>query len=213
RLKPHKIPMTLLVAPELGHQFPPEWQKKAELEYVKYAGPNKGRSDYPERVRFVTHTLKYASCDWVEILGLDKHYERSLVDASKTEPGFTVKTANIRSLRLGLPAGFTQTQVVTIDDQKVNARPYQTQAAALNVYLEKRGGKWKSVLPQKLHTDRLRRVQKFTGLQGPIDDAFTDSFLLVRGSSKPWNDAAWKFINDNLKRCREEWARYYRGEL
>ena len=30
------IPMTLLVAPGLKHEFPPEWQKKAEAEYAKY---------------------------------------------------------------------------------------------------------------------------------------------------------------------------------
>ena len=36
KLKPLDIPMTLLVAPGLKHQFPAEWQKKAEKEYEKY---------------------------------------------------------------------------------------------------------------------------------------------------------------------------------
>ena len=54
----------------------------------------KGREDYPKRVRFVTYTLRYPSCAWVEIIGLDRHYERALVDAEQTETGFTVKTTN-----------------------------------------------------------------------------------------------------------------------
>ena len=36
KLKPLGIPMTLLVAPGLKHEFPAEWQKKAEAEYEKY---------------------------------------------------------------------------------------------------------------------------------------------------------------------------------
>src|SRR5205807_6311722 len=87
KLKPLKIPMTLLVAPGLKHAFPPEWQKKAEEEYARYAGPDKGRNPYPERVRYVTYTLKYPSCAWVEIIGMDRHYEKAVVDAEATEDG------------------------------------------------------------------------------------------------------------------------------
>ncbi len=61
-----------------------------------------GRSDYPPEIRFVTYTLKYATCNWVEILGLERHYERSLVEAKRSDNGFTLKTANIRALHLTL---------------------------------------------------------------------------------------------------------------
>src|SRR5205085_1044400 len=105
RLKSQNIPMTLLVAPGLKHAFPPEWQKKAEAEYAKYAGPGKGRKDSPERVRFTTYTLKYPGCDWVEILGLERHYRQSTVDATRTDSGFSVTTANVRQLRLAIPGG------------------------------------------------------------------------------------------------------------
>ena len=47
RLKEIGLTMTHLIAPGLKHQFPPEWQKKADAHYAKYAA--KGRPEYPPR--------------------------------------------------------------------------------------------------------------------------------------------------------------------
>jgi hypothetical protein len=205
-------PMTLLVAPGLAHAFPPEWRAKAEAEYAKHVA--RGRPQYPPRVHFVTYTLKYNSCFWAEVIGLEQHYQKSLVDAEPTDGGFRVKTANVRALRLSLQEGaLRQPLTVSIDGQQVEARPYFTRAEALNVYLEKRDGRWAAVLPEKLLTDRVRRPQKGAGLQGPIDDAFTQPFLCVRGTGKPWHEATQRYAEENLKRFRAEWDRYFRGEL
>jgi hypothetical protein len=214
RLKALQIPMTHLIAPGLGHTFPPEWQKKAEAEYAKYAGPGKGRKEYPEKVCFTTYTLRYPSCDWVELLGLDRHYRKARVDAEKTADGFTVKTVNVRALRLRLPSGEPKTLHMQIDSQKVNALPVVTsQLGQRYVYLEKRDGTWSAVRPQKLAVDRLRRPQKTTGLQGPIDDAFLDAFLCVRGTSATWHPATSKYAAANLERFRAEWDKFLRGDL
>jgi predicted esterase len=217
KLKPLGIPMTLLVAPRLAHQFPPEWQKNAEEEYEKHAG--KGRAVYPSHIHFVTWTLKYPSCSWVEILGLDQHYQRALVDAELAEgdplrPGYKVKTSNVRALHLSLPEGVSRQPVtVHIDGQPIDTRPYLNRTGALHLYLEKRGDSWSAVLPEKLYTERARRLQKISGMQGPIDDAFMYPFLCVRGTGKPWHEATQKFADDNLKRFQEEWSKYFRGEV
>ena len=215
KLKPLGIPMTLLVAPGLKHEFPPEWQKKAEEEYAKFA--TKGRNDQPAHVRFVTYTLKYPSCDWVEILALDRHYDRALVDAQRSEREdnkLIVKTANVRVLHLGLPKGAARDLWdVAIDDDKLKARPYPGAGGDLSLYLERRDGKWESVLPERVFTARLRKPQKTAGLQGPIDDAFTGPFLCVRGTGTPWNRAVQDYADADLKRFGEEWSKYFRGEL
>jgi hypothetical protein len=211
RLKPLGIPMQLLVAPDLEHRFPPEWQQKAEDLYAPHVA--QGRPEYPPRVRFVTYTLKYPSCFWVEVIGLDRHYQRTLVDATKTETGFSVQTANVRALRLTLPEGAPAPLVVSIDGQAVDARPWLSQAGTLHVYLECRDQRWQAVLPQKLLTERLRHPQKAAGLQGPIDDAFTDSFLCVRGTGQPWHEAPHKYAEESVQRFRDEWNKYLRGDL
>ncbi len=211
RLKPLRIPMQLLIAPGLGHQFPPEWQARAEKAYAKSVA--KGREEYPGRVRFVTYTLKYPSCYWVEMLGLERHYERALVDAEKTDAGYTIKTTNVRALRLTLPQGVAETQNLSVDGQAVNARAWQSTNTSLSVYLQRRAGRWVAVMPQRLLTEQARRPQKVPGLQGPIDDAFMESFLCVKGTGRPWHEATDKYARDNLERFEREWAKYLRGKL
>ncbi|MFL5245399.1 MAG: hypothetical protein ACJ8FY_25160 [Gemmataceae bacterium] len=206
------IPMTLLVGLGLKHEFPPEWQKKAEEQYVKHL--QNGRPEYIPRVRFITYTLKYNMCDWVSVLSLDKHYQRALVEAEVTDNGYTIKTDNVRCLEVDLPIGASRKKLtISIDGQTLEVRPYLDPAGNLHLYFEKRGDKWIDVLPERLATDQQRLLRKQSGLQGPIDDAFTDSFLCVRGTGKPWNASMQKFADESLERFAAEWSKYMRGEL
>jgi predicted esterase len=214
RLKPLGISMKLLIAPKLGHQFPPEWQRKAAEARGEYTA--KGRTEYPRRVRFVTYTLKYSGCYWVHIDGLQRHYERATVDAERGEDGFTVKTSNVRQLHLALwPGASKQPLAVQIDGERVEVQPYlpSSNSPSLYVWLEHRDGHWHAVLPERVLTERMRRPQKQPGLQGPIDDAFTTPFLCVRGTGTPWHEATENYARANLERFRDEWAKHLRGDL
>jgi predicted esterase len=211
QLQPLHISMQLLVAPGLGHSFPADWRKKAEEAYAPHIA--RGREEYPKRVRFVTYTLRYPACAWVEILGLDRHYERASVDAEHVETGFTIKTTNVQSLHLNLPPTPPSPCVVTIDGQALTVRPWLNRAGAYHVYLERRGGNWAAVLPQKILTQRVRQLHKISGLQGPIDDAFMESFLCVRGTAEPWHEAVHNYAEQSLKRFQDEWNKYMRGDL
>jgi pimeloyl-ACP methyl ester carboxylesterase len=204
--------MKHVVALGLKHQFPAEWQKTIREEYAQYVAD--GRPDYPEHVRFVTYTLKYPSCSWVDILSLEQHYRRALVDATAKADGFDVKTENLRSLCLRLRGGETVRDfTVAIDGQEVKGKPRDGGPGGLLLYLEKRTGRWSLVLPERLAVDRLRRPQKMAGLQGPIDDAFTAPFLCVRGTGQAWHEATAAYAQADLERFRFEWSKYFRGEL
>jgi pimeloyl-ACP methyl ester carboxylesterase len=212
-LKPLNIPMTLLVAEGLKHEFPPVWRANAEAEYEKYAAPGKGRKEYPQQVRFTTFTLKFSRCDWVDILGLDRHYVRAEVDATRTETGFTVKTKNVRTLKLRLPEGDINPQVVQIDGQELSAQASMLEGSR-SIYFKKQDGRWSNVMPQVIQTDQARRLQKTRGLQGPIDDAFMDGFLCVRGTlPNPWNPEMKQYADATLDRFVKEWEKFFRGEL
>jgi predicted esterase len=212
RLKQLNIPMTHLVAPGLEHKFPSEWQAKANEHWSKFAA--QGRPEYPPQVRFTTYTLKYSTNAWVEIMALERHYAATTVDAERTENGYTVHTKNVRTLHLALPEAITQNQLVIIDGQQLDAKPWANQQnGTMHLYMNKREGRWQTVLPQKLFVERQRVPQKMPGLQGPIDDAFTDEFLCVRGTGKPWHDATQKYADANLKRFQAEWSKYFRGQL
>ncbi|MFN4258933.1 MAG: prolyl oligopeptidase family serine peptidase [Gemmataceae bacterium] len=211
RLKDTDWRITHLIAPGLGHSFPPEWQRKAEQQYARFADP--GRAEYPLQVRFVTYTLKYPRCDWVELVGLDRHYDKAVVDARRVPDGYTVTTQNVNALRIDVEGGDPRTQAVTIDDQTIQARPYVNPQGGASIYLQRVAGQWRTTLPQKLQIDQLRRPRKVHGLTGPIDDAFTEPFLCVRGTGQPWHEAVQRHAEANLKRFQDEWSKYLRGDL
>ena len=51
---------------------------------------------------------------------------------------------------------------------------------------------------------------KKPGLQGPIDDAFLDSFLMVRPTGKSWHNATAKWAKGELD-TEDHWRKQFRG--
>ena len=54
-------------------------------------------------------------------------------------------------------------------------------------------------------------LHKTHALQGPIDDAFLDPFLLVRPTGTPWTDAVNQQALRTLARFDRLWGRFFRG--
>jgi predicted esterase len=211
RLKPIGLSIELLSAPGVAHRFPSEWQKKAEAAYARKL--SQGKPEYPPNVRFVTYTLRYASCAWVEILGLDRHYQRAQVDAERTKSGFTVRSSNVRALRLSLPANPPEPVILNIDGQTVTARPWLSRSGNQELYLQRRDKEWTVVVPNKIYVEGVRRPQKLPRLQGPIDDAFLGAFVCVRGTGSAWHEGVQAYADRALSSFQAVWASHFRGTL
>ncbi|QEL19396.1 hypothetical protein [Limnoglobus roseus] len=202
-LKGFKEPLrfTHIVAPGLEHKQPPEWLAKIEAEFQKYlaAGPQA----YPNRVRFVTYTLRYPTCSWVVLEGLERHYDRALVDAqAKGAEGFDVKTINVTRLRLTRAKELGNVPVkVVIDGQAVDAV-----SGGAAVAFEKTAGKWAAAKANVV-------LRKSPGLQGPIDDVFHTPFRVVGPTGKGWSEATDRLAKSSLARFGREWDKYFRGLL
>src|SRR5262249_2118052 len=126
----------------------------------------------PDRIRFVTYATRYNRCFWITVDGLEKHYERAEVNGEGAE----VTTKNIARLTLA------RRGAVTIDGQ-----PFKSG----QLFEKKRNGRWAPAEPAE-------GLHKRHGLQGPIDDAFLDSFLCVRSTGTPWNQAAGDYARRAL---------------
>ena len=57
----------------------PSYTREQMRRIGEYAA--KGIDHTPKHLRFVTWTLKYSRCHWLQILGLDKHYARAELEA------------------------------------------------------------------------------------------------------------------------------------
>jgi hypothetical protein len=55
-------------------------------------------------------------------------------------------------------------------------------------------------------------LRKTHGLQGPIDDAFMDSFVFVRPTGKAFTDALGRWEQAQADYAISEWVHFFRGE-
>jgi hypothetical protein len=109
--------------------------------------------------------------NWLAVEGLERHWERARVDADLTDPvarKVTAKTENVT--RLWFHQKILRGDVrATIDGQD---------AGTGNLFV-KTAGVWRAAKGQPGGG-----LRKAPGLQGPIDDAFMDRFVMVRPTRK-----------------------------
>ena len=72
---------------------------------------------------------------------------------------------------------------------------------------QKLDGRW--VMANRTNSPGL---SKRHGLQGPIDDAFYDSFLMVRPTGQPLNEKVGAWAAAELAHATNQWRQQFRGE-
>lgn len=195
------IPFVNLIAPGTKHVIDPKTHAEQMRCIGDYAA--KGIDHDPKQMRFVTWTLKYNRCHWLELLALGKHYERAEFRATLGD-GDVVEVSEARNItRFAIQRPVSKVRIAGQDI----ALPAHSREKAL--VFSKTGSAWSC---DGLR-DEITLTGKQPGLQGPIDDAFATPFLCVRGTGKPWNAQVNAWAQENLKRFEYEWARYMRGNL
>ncbi len=189
-----QLPVVFLVGPKTPHRFETESKKRSDA--FLDAAVKKGRSA-PDHIRFVTYTTRYDRCFWVRVDGLEQHYERAEIDARRSDHGAAVEvqTKNVAVLVLATP----EARRITLDGQSFQS------AGKPELRFQKRDGKW-----QEGDDGALRKRH---GLQGPIDDAFLESFLCVRPTRRAANDIAGRYAEETLGVFSHDYARYFRGDV
>jgi pimeloyl-ACP methyl ester carboxylesterase len=201
------LKMVNLISPETGHAIDPVTFKEQMRRIHEIA--DKGMDRNPQRLRFVTWTLKYGHCHWLQILGLDQHYRRAEFEARVAEDGTVdVKVAKSITRFAILPPAWRDAKPRLWIEGKDIVLP-ASEGKALKAVIGRRDEQW--VYLGKL--DELSLTGKRPGVQGPIDDAFTTPFLCVRGTGEAWSPKVQAWSQASLKRFTHEWQRYFRGEM
>jgi len=162
-------------------------------------------------IRFMTWTLRYNESLWLRIDEMQQHWEKSWVAAYGSESGFRLVTYGVNALTISIGSGESPNPnlgsvEVVIDEQKLKA-PEPLSDRSWTVHFRKEDKKWKVV--DKVDDGELRKRH---GLQGPIDDAFMVSFLMVRPTGKPMNDKIGAWASAEMKHAIEHWRKQFRGE-
>ncbi len=207
------VRFTHLVAPGLAHRMPPEWQAKADAEYRKHLAASEAREKrgenhrIPERVHFVTYTTRYPDAGFARVEAMDRHYERAVVDAHLTRDRWEIKTTNVHGLRLMTD----DPPAITIDGQAI-VRPALA-GKSIDYMLTKKNGEWSFVDHKKWVVSLGTAPQKSPRLQGPIDDAFRDEFLVIPPSGPGWHPTTDNYAVKSLARFEAEWDKFLRGTV
>lgn len=200
-MKKEGLTMVNLISPGTGHVIDPVTHAEQMRRIAEHAEKGRGRMN---ELRFVTWTLKYSECGWLKVEKLEKHYARAEIRGRIKDDTFEVdEPTNITSF--SIPTGRKKPKVRIGKTELHVPAIYQTKGGSSIVFSRTKAG-WEGV-------SRGGNSGKRPGLQGPIDDAFTEPFLCVRGTGKPWNKGADDYAKASLKRFAEEWHHYFRGEL
>src|SRR5436853_4489480 len=159
-----------------------------------------GRQRVPPHVRLVTYTLKYNRMHWLTVDGLEQHWAKATAEARIDRAGNSIllTAENVSDLTLDFAAGdcpldFDRVAVVTTPDGQKH-RLSLASDRSLRVSFHRNEGAW----------HRGRRgddvLRKRHDLQGPIDDAFMDSFIFVKPSGKAWHERPAKWAAGELER-------------
>jgi pimeloyl-ACP methyl ester carboxylesterase len=197
-----------LVGPDTGHSYEP--RTKAELARRMDRLAARGRDPAPAHVVFTTYTLRYNRMLWVRIDGLGKHWDKATVDATHSGE-IEASTQNVSALSFHFDSGDCPLEAlekpkVTLDEQELQGPPVLSDRS-WHAHFRRKDGAWEVV--EKLDETGLRKRH---GLQGPIDDAFMDSFLMVKPTGKPLNDKVGAWVMAEMSHALEHWRKQFRGE-
>lgn len=173
-----------LVGPNTGHKWEPEAHRVSE-HFIEEAMA-RGLTT-PDRIRFVTYTTRFNRCFWITIEELEKTYERAEVDATRGSDRTTVSTKNVERIRVDGPG------VVRLDGHEF---------PSAGVFA-KTNGKWAAAGAEA-------GLHKRHALQGPVDDAFVESFLCVRPTGN--GTSATQFALVVLDRFQADFSKWMRGD-
>lgn len=205
------IDLVHVIGAKAGHSYTAD--ARAEINRRLDAIVARGRDPLPRRVHFQTWTLRYNQMAWVTVDGLGQHWERARVDAELARnAGVTATTTNITAITLHMEPGLcpfdlTRVPTVTLDGTEL-AAPRPRSDRSWTARFVKRDGVWRPADAGPVPAG----LQKQHGLQGPIDDAFLDSFLMVQPGGEGWHPATSSWVKSESAHAVEHWRRHFRGD-
>jgi hypothetical protein len=209
-MKKEGLTLVHLIGPKTAHAYHP--QTKVELNRRIDKIVERGREPVPSRIKFTTWTLRYNECFWLRLEGLERHWERATADGQLLSDEAQITTTNVTALAIHMEPGScpldpTDKPKVTIDTQELTGAPILSDRSWDARFQKNKDGKWESVA----HFDD-KELHKRHGLQGPIDDAFMDSFLMVQPSGKPMNEKVGQWTTAEMEHAVKAWRAQFRGE-
>lgn len=187
-----------------GHSYTPEAKKEVneKIDAIVAKGLPKERKE----IKFTTYTLRYNRCGPITVTGLDKHWEPGKIEMTFDGRLYAFKATGVTEFVLDRTA--SSNYEIVVNGQSISKLVQQVSSPAESVTIN-------YLAPLKkwgIKGDSAPGPHKKPGLQGPIDDAFMDSFVMVRPTGKPLNENTGKWVDAEMKHAVTHWRQQFRGD-
>jgi len=225
-LEKEGITLTHIIGPKTEHRYEPK--AKEEVNRRIDAIAEKGRNVVPPSLMFCTNTLRYDGTRWLHIDSIDEHWREARIYVNLNGgAGIAITTRGINAFSLAFGSGeapFEQggKPYISIDDIQETPRAEPKPPTLIEppesvtsinsdrswtIHFRKVDGKWKVV--DSVDDGTLRKRH---GLQGPIDDAFMDRFIMVVPTGTPMHEKTGEWVKAEMAHAIDHWRRQFRGE-
>jgi hypothetical protein len=219
-LKAEGIDLVHIIGPKTGHGYHPDARREIDRRINGIA--ERGRETLPRAVKFQTYTLRYNRSFWITIDAMDEHWTQARIEAEIADDKVIVRAKGVSAFTISMPPGscpfdsakelgvYFPPEGAKIADGRfgivAQSKPLSDRSWISKWEKQSADRGWKEV---KEHSSALRKRH---GLQGPIDDAFLDRFLMVRPTKQPLNETVGKWVDSEMKHALVHWRQQFRGE-
>ncbi len=199
--------LTHIIGPQTAHKIHPE--SKPLIEDFLSQAVRDGKPQVPPQVDLTTYSLRYHRLGWLSIEGLQEHWSEARVQGQLRQAAIDLHTQNTSQLRLefspGKPFATGTNLTVRIDEQPLQVRVPDADPWQLWLHRDT-AGTW------QLGPPAAEGLRKRPGLQGPIDDAFMDSFVFVPPANTT-DSIVDRWVDTEFQHATSEWRRHFRGDI
>jgi predicted esterase len=207
-----------LVGPGMGQKYHPEVLK--EIEAWSHERMQEGQPVVRRAVHWQGRTLKYPRMFWLGVLGLQRHWEDSRVDADWEGSKLKVTTKNVTRFWISPTLArhdLSADVQATVNGQSVAGTapgcyktPVLKDGQRIHVMsVELKDGLWQL----NAASAATAGLYKVPDLQGPIDDAFTTAFIVVPPDKVSSSAVREAFYQRELAYTVRRWREVFRGDL
>ncbi len=207
----YSVDIAQLIGPGMGHKFDPESLRKFMAFHRRHSAEGRPAPPGRKEIRFITYTPKYNRCEWLTIEEMQFVYRPAIVVSQQSaDDVLDVTTSNVTALRVDpriSPSLVIDGGIITLPRPTGEGEPEW-------VTLVRKEDTWKKLSAAEARTfAKNPELHKRHDLQGPIDDAFMEPFVCVRGTGTPWSKAQRDWANWTLDRFAAEFDKWLRGKV
>jgi predicted esterase len=190
-----------LIGPGMGHKYHPDVIKDVQSRIEKAVAS--GRDPLPKKVVIQTRSLAYSHMHWLQIVSMKEQWEDTRAEAIwDTETNnIAVTTKNVSSLRIHLQK---QPKMPTVEVDGESVSVLKDAGSKLGNEFQ-----WVWNHSRSVASDLLTKKPM---LQGPIDDGFKSSFIVVLPDGKPDGTASDKWARIEADHFLIRWRSLMRGD-